>query len=142
MVLPKNLPTLQALASGNHMRPDNVFTTAALATAVMSCNTMPGEWPARSGHFPITIIIKVGPELEKEPTKHNFRAADWQEVREEMAIRLDGLEAGERVENWSGFYAWLCKLTATILQVIDATVPKVKLLPYAKRWLSQELAQH
>jgi len=45
MVLPKNLPTLQALALGNHMRPDNVFATAALATVVMSCNTMPGEWP-------------------------------------------------------------------------------------------------
>jgi len=43
-----------------------------------------------------------------------------------MAIRLDGLEAGERVENWSGFYARLHKLTATILQVIDATVSKVK----------------
>jgi len=59
-----------------------------------------------------------------------------------MAIRLDGIEAGERVENWSGFYAQLHKLTATILQVIDATISKVKLSPYAKWWWSQELAQH
>jgi len=59
-----------------------------------------------------------------------------------MAISLDRLEAGERVENLSDFYEWLHKLTATILQVIDATVPKVKLLPYAKWWWSWELAQH
>ena len=45
IMFPKNLLTLQALASGNHTRPENIFTTAALATAVMSCNTMPGEWP-------------------------------------------------------------------------------------------------
>ena len=59
-----------------------------------------------------------------------------------MAIRLGGLEAGERVENWSDFYAWLHELTTTILKVIDATVSKVKPSPYAKQWWSWKLAQH
>ena len=80
MVLPKNLPALQALGSGNHTRPNSVFTTATLAAVVTSCSTMPGERPTRSDHFPIMTMIEVGPEIEEELTKHNFRVVDWQEV--------------------------------------------------------------
>jgi len=57
MVLPKNLLTLQALVSGNHTRPDNIFTTTALAAAFTSCSTVPGECPARSDHFHIMTVI-------------------------------------------------------------------------------------
>ena len=49
-----------------------------------------------------------------------------------MAIRLGGLEARERVQNRSDFYVWLCELTTVILQVIDATIPKMKPSLHAK----------
>jgi len=78
----------------------------------------------------------------EEPAKFNFRAVDWQEVHEEMAIRLCGLEAKERVENQSDFYMQLHELTAVTLKVIYATVPKKKPSLNAKRWWSQELSQH
>ena len=42
MVLPKDLPTLCALATGNYIRPDNMFTSDTLADVIVSCTTVPG----------------------------------------------------------------------------------------------------
>ena len=37
MVLPKDLPTLQAMATGNHMRPNNVFMSEVLHNMLVKC---------------------------------------------------------------------------------------------------------
>jgi len=40
MALPKDLPTLCAMVSGNHMRPKNVFMSALLHSSVVKCMTI------------------------------------------------------------------------------------------------------
>ena len=43
MVLPKDLPTLQAMATGNHTRPNNVFMSVVLCNTLVKCMTVPEE---------------------------------------------------------------------------------------------------
>src|SRR5882724_11445596 len=51
MVLPKDVPMLQALATGNHTRPDNLFISSQLAGSIIRCITLQDERPARSDHI-------------------------------------------------------------------------------------------
>src|SRR5882724_12508609 len=41
MALPKDVPTLCALVTGNYMRPDNVFISSSLMGATVYCKTLP-----------------------------------------------------------------------------------------------------
>jgi len=59
MILLKDLPTLCMLATGNHTRPDNVFTSSMLANTVIRCSTVPEEHPARSDHIPVVTWIDM-----------------------------------------------------------------------------------
>src|SRR5882724_6646036 len=59
MILPKDLPMLHALASGNFTRPNNVFTSEMLATAIVKCTMIPEEQPTRTEHLPIVITLNM-----------------------------------------------------------------------------------
>jgi len=48
MVLPKDIPMLQALSTGNHTRPDNMFISSLIAGRVIRCSTLPDKRPIRS----------------------------------------------------------------------------------------------
>src|SRR5882672_6317821 len=52
MILPKGAPTLQAMATGNLTRMDNIFVSSCLAGTVTECRTVPEERLARTDHFP------------------------------------------------------------------------------------------
>jgi len=139
MALPGGMPTLQVLSTGNYTRPDNVFASTSLIDAVVKCSVMKGEWPARTDHFPIDTVMELGMSAMDEPAKHNFRAADWQVVCKEMAVALMGMCTAE-IGSIDEFHWWLHRLSRTIQDVIDKTVPKVHPLPYTKHWWSQDLA--
>jgi len=81
MVLPKGLPTLCTMASGNHTWPDNVFASSVLNSTIIKCMTVPGEWPARSDHLLIVVAIDMEPEKHTEVPRPNYYAADWSEFR-------------------------------------------------------------
>src|SRR5882672_10448681 len=136
MVLLKDLPTLCTLASGNHTRPDNVFTSDALVDTIVRCTTVLGEHPVRRDHMPIVTWVDMKPILRAEDPWPNYRATNWQEFREELAIRLEGLEMGANICCETEFHGQLDKLTRTILEVMDAKVPKTKPSPYMKHWWS------
>jgi len=63
MVLPKGLPTMCAMATGNHTRLDNVFASSMLTDTVTRCSMVLEEHPVRSDHIPITTWIDVKPTL-------------------------------------------------------------------------------
>jgi len=54
---------------------------------------------------------------------------------------LEVLEVGEEIHTIDEFNMHLDKLTGTILEGIDAKMPKIKPLPYQKQWWSKELAK-
>ena len=51
MTLPKDIPTLQALSTGNHTITDNVFISSLIVGRVIKCILWPDERPVRSDHI-------------------------------------------------------------------------------------------
>ena len=81
MILPKGMPILQALVTGNSIRLDNVFTSTSFANAVVECREVLEEWPARSDHSPIDPVVEAGTGLTIRPARNQFRAAGRQSMR-------------------------------------------------------------
>jgi len=140
MVLPKYVPTLQALATGNNTRPDNIFMSSPLAGRLVRCVMLPDERPARSDHIPVLMEVDLSLEEQDELPQPNFRMADWKGVREAMSGRLEGLDADGEASTIGKFFHWLDELTHMISEVIDECVPKTGLLPSEKWWWSPELS--
>ena len=97
MALPKDLLTLCAMVSGNHMRPDNVFMSALPHSSIIKCMTILEERPARTDHLPIVTMVNLAPEMWTETLKPNYRKENWEEFRETLVSRLGGLEAKEEI---------------------------------------------
>jgi hypothetical protein len=114
MILPKDLPTLCAMGTGNYMRPDNVFVTTSILNTVVSCKTVPAEQPPMSNHFPVNTTLSLTLDLIQEQPRCNFRAVDWDEFRTVLKHETDKLHRGEHVESKTLFYRRLDKLTSTI----------------------------
>ena len=76
MALPKDIPTLQALSTGNHMRTDNVFVSSLIVSRVIRCTMQLDERTAISDH--ILVVMEVNLLLEEwvKPLHPNFRSAD------------------------------------------------------------------
>jgi len=60
--LPNDIPTLQALATGNHTRPDNVFISSQIMGHITRCTMLPDERPARSDHIPVVTEVEISLE--------------------------------------------------------------------------------
>jgi len=132
MVLPKDLLTLHALALGNFTRPNNVFASEVLPTAVVKCTTVPEEWPMRSNHLPIVITLDMAPDSRTEAPYFNYRATDWEDFKKVLVCRLGGLEVGEELHTEGEFSDQLNKLTQVVRDVVEEKVPRVKPSPYMK----------
>ena len=68
MMLPKGLPTLQAMRTKNWTCVDNVFMTEDLAELLICCNTAPSLQGPGMNHIPIHTVIDTGiPSAALEP---------------------------------------------------------------------------
>ena len=77
MTLPKELPTLQALASKNYTCADNVFMSSNLAENIISCLTLPAKQPTRTDHYPIDTNLSLTPIATETTRRRNFHNVDW-----------------------------------------------------------------
>jgi len=75
MTLPKNTPTLWALATGNYMQPDNIFISTLLTNALTYYFTIPEEQLARTDHIPIVTKLDIGVDTQMTSPCPNFRRA-------------------------------------------------------------------
>ena len=66
MALPNDIPTLQALATGNHTRPENAFISSQIMGYITKCTTLPDERPERSDHIPVITEIDISLEKREE----------------------------------------------------------------------------
>jgi hypothetical protein len=74
--LPKNTPTLPALATKNWTCPDNVFCSKNTCKSFIHCYTEPC-FHNYTDHVPIISILELEtPKLTIVP-KHNLRETDW-----------------------------------------------------------------
>jgi len=141
MALPKDIPTLQALTTGNHTRPDNTFVSSPIAGHITKCTTMLDERPVRSDHFPVITEIDTSLEKREEPLQPKFKIADWKEVRERLTEKLEGLDAREEIVTPVELHARVRTLTQKISEVIEECVPKAGPTPHKKRWWSPLLTK-
>jgi len=93
MTLPKDIPMLQALSTGNHTRPDNVYISSPIVGHIIRCIMLPEERPVRTDHIPIVTEVDLSLEEKAESPHLNFRLADWKQVRETLASRIEGMNA-------------------------------------------------
>jgi len=111
VTLPKDIPTLHAMATRNFTQPDNVFVSSSICEHVLECKTAPEEWPARTDHMPVITMLDMGPGRHEESPKPNFKAADWDKVQKEMSKKLKSLSSADNISNKDGFYRRLNILT-------------------------------
>ena len=62
MVLPKDIPTLEACVTKNFTRVDNVFCSGELVNKFISCNTFPQWRPQKMDHMPIISELEIETE--------------------------------------------------------------------------------
>jgi len=141
MALPKDIPTLQALSTGNHTRPNYIFISSLVAGSVIRCTMIPDKRQVRSDH--ILVVTEVNRFLEEwvELPCPSFRLADWKGVREILTSRLKGLDTGVEINTPGKLYIQVGELTCTISEIMDAYILKVGLLPNQKQWWSPLLTE-
>jgi len=81
MTLLKDIPMLQALSTGNHTRPDNIYISSPMAGHVIRCITLPEERPVRTDYILTVTEVDLSLEEKTESPCPNFRLADWKQVR-------------------------------------------------------------
>ena len=139
MVLPKDIPTLEACATKNFTRVDNIFCSAELVDTFLSCDTFPQWRPQKTDHMPIISVLEVEPERIAYVGKHNFKLTDWEEFRKSLRGNLEGIEDTE-ITSEEQFYTRIEQVDGAIKSAIQEHVPLTKLSPYTKRWWSKKLA--
>jgi hypothetical protein len=141
MALPKDIPTLEAMATKNYTQVDNVFCSADLLDSFISCDTDPMQRPQKTDHMPILSIIDIVPlTVDYEPC-HNFCQTDWPEFLKALKINLDALPEPDKITTVDEFHHTLEEFDQAVQATIATHVPMSKPCPYSKRWWSKELAQ-
>jgi hypothetical protein len=139
MTLPKGLPTLEARATRNLTRPDNVFCSASLIEAIVKCDVHPEDRLPIADHFPIVTHLNTSIQRAVVETKKNFRAVDWKELVKSMTEQLATITPPKELESLMEFETAVQSLEGVIADVIEEVVPVATVCPKSKRWWSREL---
>ena len=141
MALPKDIPTLEACATKNFTRVDNVFCSANLIDTFISCDTFPQWRPQKTDHMPIISVLEIEPERVAYIGKPNFKLTDWVEYLKSLSENLEEMEEADEITSEVQFHARIALVDEAIKLAIQKHVPPTKLTPYTKRWWNEDLAQ-
>ena len=137
--LPLYIPTLQALATGNWTRPDNVWCTSHSLDLILKCDTDPGFWGPNTDHVPILTTLDIPLPRNQPRLTCNFREVNWDEFNTHLDDLLFEHPDPKRLETDEEFHAALNAVTSAIKRTIEDQVPLRKQLPHTKRWWNQDL---
>lgn len=140
MILPKDLPTLEAKNSKNTTRPDNTFASVSLIDRIMTCKTCPELRPPFTNHFPILTSIATRVDTVDINQKRNWRKTDWGEFHDDLEKKLAKLPPPHPIEMNEDLLLTVNQLEETIQSSITATVPMLKLSKKMKRWWNEDIA--
>ncbi|KIK35157.1 hypothetical protein CY34DRAFT_17202 [Suillus luteus UH-Slu-Lm8-n1] len=87
-LLPCGIPTLQANATGNWTRPDNVLGTEGTLDAVITCNTEPAKRGPKTDHLPILLTLELAVARQDDVPRPNWREVDWEAFGEALSAML------------------------------------------------------
>src|SRR6201996_1194005 len=138
MMLPPEIPTLQALATGNHTRTDNVFASDTISDLFISCNTAPERRPTRTDHYPILIELDIAPRRSPQTLQRNFRNVDWIEFEEALSEKLQNL-GDPHIRSANELRTFVTAFYRAITLVVENLVPATKICGWTKRWWMKDL---
>ena len=134
ITLPKSLPTLIAMLTGNYTRTDNVFMSSTLTERLITCTTVPEDQPAKSNHFPIDTTLELKVHTTENKQKFNFHETDWKIFSELLESKLQEAILHATPHSHQHFCLVLLSLTNAIMETTESIVPKTKPSPYMKCW--------
>jgi hypothetical protein len=134
MALPEGTPTLQALATGNLTRPDNVFCSRSLIDHFISCQARPEEKPVKADHFPVRSELDLAVAIKKYEPRPNLRKVDWEKFRETLAENLGTIPPPGPITTKEEFEATLENFEDMVQKTMKKCIPMTKPSPYSKRW--------
>jgi hypothetical protein len=140
MVLPKDTPTLEACATKNFTRVDNIFCSADLVDTFISCDMFPQWRPQKTDHMPIISVLEIDPERVAFVGKHNFKLTDWEEFRKSLGENLEEVGSTDEIMSEEQFHTRIALVDKAIKSTIQKHVPLTRLSPYTKRWWNKDLA--
>lgn len=139
MALPHGTPTLEAMTTGNHTRPDNVFISDSIMDRLVSCTTTPERRPPKTDHFPIMCRLRLSLEYKEPVRRLNWSKTDWSEYRDTLREKLESTPHPEDIRTREEFDDLLGTLNRAIQDTTDKHVDRQKLTPYTKRWWTKDL---
>ncbi|KAF9232836.1 hypothetical protein BU15DRAFT_32134, partial [Melanogaster broomeanus] len=140
MTLPKNMPTLEALATKNWTRPDNVFCTDNTAELFINCYTEPKLCGPRTDHVPILSIIEMEALKVEDKQTRNYHDVDWKEFQDALLAKLAKFPTERPITTDHDLQNTARNFTRAITDTIDTHVPMSRPSPHAKRWWSRDLS--
>ncbi|KAF8498930.1 hypothetical protein JB92DRAFT_2582350, partial [Gautieria morchelliformis] len=144
MALPKGIPTLKAMSTGNLTCTDNVFVSTELLESIITCTTVPEDQPAKSDHYLVDTTLEVTTKFTVDTPRYNCKQADWGPFNEGLATRLrDSIDRPEPTSE-EEFLQQLRAVVDTITETAEEIVPKTKPSPcvfITKRCWTRQLTQ-
>ena len=136
MALPAGLPTLEAMATKNRTRVDNMFCDDRTLEQILVCKTREDWRPVKTDHFPVLTTLQMSTQrgtFSPRPDWKEFNGALLDSLLQPVPMNeiTDKEEAEKR----------LTMLSKSITDVIQDKVPLTKPSPYAKRWWNEELSK-
>jgi hypothetical protein len=144
---PKDGPPERTADSGAHghqeilLHPDNIWCTEDIYDQVIRCEVDPSLRPPATDHFPIATYVTLPQERITAKVSYNFRAVDWEDFQENLAIRLLEIPPPQRLQSEEQFQEAAENLTAVIQDTIRTRVPENKPCPFSKRWWNNDLSR-
>jgi exonuclease III len=139
MALPAGIPTLRSFSTGNLMRVDNIFCSASLLGAYISCETAPEHRPSKTDHMPVIQILDIATPVVPHEPRPMFRKTVWGDFRKDLVRRLEAIDRPSSYTTTEDTEHAIDQLEAAIQATIKETVKMSKPSPYMKRWFSDDL---
>ena len=141
MTLPPGLATLEALATRNRTRVDNVYCDEQSAGLIDICTTREDWRPVKTDHFPIITHVRAFVERTRARPRYDYRLVDWDEFNETLAARLKGIPNTGRIHTTEEADGRLRALEDALRETVNQHVPCTTSTPYSKRWWTRELTK-
>jgi hypothetical protein len=141
MALPPGIPTLEAMASKNRTRVDNVYCDERTLALVDMCDTRKDWRPVKTDHFPIITHVRLMVERGAERPRFDYCLVDWAEFNKDLKTRLEEIPQPTEIQTKEEADRKLKQLSEIVEGTIERHVPLTKPCPYSKRWWNKDLTK-
>ena len=141
MVLPHDIPTLEARNTGNWTRPDNVWCCADSPSPFITCNVRSGLRPVYTDHLPIVSTLDLTYTPTTQQPRFNFKEVDWDAFQKTLSTNLNAILTTDlsTITDAATLEEGTNQLFDSITRTIQEVVPQAKISPHTKRWWNREL---